>query len=189
MPREKRNEPDEGPARTLKHQQILLGRQRGRREESCGNPRILAQVHKPESVSQPKTKQARAHGFKFHLRHRSHSPDHAGLRDPAQSRTPPHSPGPHGGWPGEEEPWVQLSSARLGSTPPWGKVSAGRSPGSCRHKSCPQATDTETGSPTATVREHRTQDGRAGKRPARAPPKHRAAPVPQMSQQWPLLGS
>lgn len=116
MPPENHNEPDERPARTLKHRQTLLGRQRGRGEESCGNPRILAQVHKPESVSQPKTKQAGAHGFKFHLRHRIHSPDHAGLaglRDPAQSRTPPPSPGPNAGWPGEEEPWVQLSSAGL----------------------------------------------------------------------------
>lgn len=172
---ENRNEPDERPARTLKHRQILSGRQRGRGEESCGNPRILAQVHKPESFSQPKTKQAGAHGFKFHLRHRGHSPDHAGLRAPAHSRAPPPSPGPHAGQPGEKESWVQLSSAGLHTSLGEGvireesrELPAQKLPTGHRHRNRkpyshrPGAQDT----------------GRLGwKWPVHSLPKHRAAPV------------
>lgn len=142
---ENHNEPDERPARTLKHRQILSGKQRGRGEENWQNPRILAQVHKPESFSQPKTKQAGAHGFKFHLRHRGHSPDHAGLRPlpTAEPLLPARDPTQAGQV--RRSPGVQLSSAGLHTSLGEGVIRE-ESPGAAG-KSCPQATDTETGSP------------------------------------------
>lgn len=153
---------------------ILSGRQRGRGEESCENPLILAQGHKPESVSQPKTKQARAHGFKFHFRHRSHSPDHTGLQDPVQSRTPP-PPWPPRGFPSQEEPRVQLSSARFHTS--LGEGVIGEESRELQALEL-QALTLPTGHTHWNRQPHQTLDSLAGRRPVCSPPKHKVVPVP-----------
>ena len=86
---------------------ILSGRQRGRGEESCGNPRILAQGHKPESVSQPKLTVS-----SFTSDTEATAQFTLGSKTLSKAEPLPR-PGPHAGFPSQEEPRVQLSSARF----------------------------------------------------------------------------